>query len=427
MKNQQNQTALNVFQWFVFLLANSIALPIVIGHVFGLSGEEISTLMQRTFFVVGLSSFIQGKLGHRFPIVDGPAGSWVSVFVILADISITQGQTGNQTLQTLEGGMIIAGLLLFMLGVTGLVQRLLFLFTPLVTGSFLFILAIQLSGVFIEGMIGESVSKFPVQLEVPIISFFVFFLVVFLSTKGKGWLKSYAVLIGIGIGWLLSLLMVGKGQGIQADSSMIKVPEIFAWGFPDWNAGIILTAIIFTFILISNTIAAVNAMSDVIPNEAVTPSKLNRGTWAGGISHILSSAFSTIGVVPLPVSAGFVQITKQFKVLPFLIACALLSIVSFFPAVVQSLAGLPVYVASAALMATIIQMVGISMQNIVKDTLDQRRLTILGVTLLIGIGLMSLPDGSFSGLPVLLQYILGNGLLVGTIIAIILEQVWKPS
>ncbi|WP_163100566.1 purine/pyrimidine permease [Peribacillus alkalitolerans] len=425
MKNHQS-TSLQVIQWFVFLLANSIALPIVIGHVFGLSGEDISSLMQRTFFIVGISSFIQGKFGHGYPIADGPAGSWVSVFVILADISFSQGGTGSETLQILEGGMMIAGVLLLLLGLSGMVQRLLFLFTPLVTGTFLLILAIQLSGVFIEGMIGKSIAKPPISYEVPLISFSVFLLVVLLSTGGRGWLKSYAVLIGIGAGWLLSLILVGRESGVYSSrGAFIKTPEIFAWGLPEWNVGMVITALLFTLILISNTIAAIHAMDDSLPSKSFAPTKLNRGSWAGGISHILSSSFSTIGVVPLPVTAGFVQMTKQYRIVPFLIACGLLSFISFFPVIVQLLAELPVYVASAALLATLIQMIGISMNNITKEPLNQRRITILGVALLMGIGLMSLPDGTINGLPVLLQYILGNGLLVGTMIAIIFEQVWK--
>lgn len=141
------------FQWFIYLLANSIALPVVIGNVFDLSATEISALMQRTFFIVGLSSFIQGKFGHRSPIVDGPAGSWVSIFVIFASIGTQQGFTMKETLQTLEAGLIVTGLFLILLGITKWVRHLLFLFSPIVTGTFLFILAIQLSGVFIKGMV----------------------------------------------------------------------------------------------------------------------------------------------------------------------------------------------------------------------------------------------------------------------------------
>ncbi|AZV42628.1 xanthine permease [Peribacillus asahii] len=72
-------------------------------------------------------------------------------------------------------------------------------------------------------------------------------------------------------------------------------------------------------------------------------------------------------------------------------------------------------------------MIGIAFQAILKEELDQRRLTILGITLIISIGLMFLPTGIFQDLPSILQYICSNGLLVGTIIVILLEQLWKTN
>ncbi len=140
MKIENNY--LSTIQWFVYLLANSIALPIVIGNMFHLSEQEVSSLMQRTFFIVGLSSFIQAKIGHRYPIADGPAGSWVSIFVIYASVGLQQGNSMMETLQILEAGLIISGIALLLLGITKWLRHLLFLFTPIVTGTFLFLLAI---------------------------------------------------------------------------------------------------------------------------------------------------------------------------------------------------------------------------------------------------------------------------------------------
>lgn len=98
-------------------------------------------------FVVGISSFLQGWIGHRLPIADGPAGSWVGVFTVLAYATAGQDQL-HSTLQILELGMIISGVILIGLGVTGFIGRILFLFTPVVTGTFLLLLCLQLSGVF---------------------------------------------------------------------------------------------------------------------------------------------------------------------------------------------------------------------------------------------------------------------------------------
>ncbi|CRK84606.1 purine/pyrimidine permease [Neobacillus massiliamazoniensis] len=427
MKQQRFFGSLSIFQWFFFLLATSVALPIVIGGVFHFSIKEISDLMQRTFFVVGISSFIQGWFGHRYPIADGPAGSWVSVFVILAGVAAHQGESTKETLQLLEGGMIVSGLLLFILGITGLVNRLLFLFTPLVMGSFLLILALQLSGTFLEGMLGVQVQS-GVDYGTTAISFAVFVLVILLSNKGKGWMKSYSLLLGILFGWLLYVLSGKTSSTNSTPASFIKLPDIFAWGAPHLNSGMIVTSIVFTFILISNTVAAITAVKQVVPETGIDEKQtINRGSWAGGISHVLSAVFSTIGIVPLPVSAGFIRLTGQKQIIPFLLASLTLAGIAFVPAIVDFLAMLPGPIACAATLASFVQMIGISFQSLLKDSLDERRLTILGITLLIGMGLMFLPKGIFQGMPTILQYIFSNGLIVGTIIVIVLEQLWKPK
>ncbi|PER12047.1 xanthine permease [Bacillus cereus] len=425
MNKKYFNTSFNILQWFVFLLANAIALPIIIGGIFHLPIEDVSTLMQRTFLVVGVSSFIQSWFGHRYPIADGPAGSWVSIFVILGQVAMHQGQSAKDVLQLLEGGLIISGILLFVLGITGLVHRILRLFTPLVTGTFLLILALQLSGVLLKGMMGLQGSATHPDYTTATIALFVFALITFLSIKGRGWMKSYAVLLGISCGWLLYAVL-GKSSHMPSHTTLVKLPEIFAWGTPRFDIGMTLTATLFTFLLVANTIAAISAVKQVAPlskeNERQT---LNRGVWVGGISHIISSLCSTIGIVPLPASAGFIQLTGQRKVKSFLIASLILAGISFIPSIVNFISLLPGPIANAALLATLVQVIGISFQSILREEVNQRRLTILGISFLISLGIMFLPESAFSGITSSLQYVLSNGLLVGTILVILLEQFWK--
>jgi len=40
---------------------------------------------------------------------------------------------------------------------------------------------------------------------------------------------------------------------------------------------------------------------------------------------------------------------------------------------------------------------------------------------------MFLPSDMFQGLPTVVQYIAGNGLLVGVLIAMVLEKLWKEQ
>ncbi|MBE7120818.1 purine/pyrimidine permease [Bacillus cereus] len=425
LDNQHNQNhIMGTLQWFIFLLANSIALPIVVGGLFHLTTEEVFYLMQRTFFVVGISSFLQGWLGHKLPIADGPAGSWVGVFTVLAYATVGQDQL-HSTLQILELGMMVAGVVLIGLGVTGFIGRILFLFTPLVTGTFLLLLCLQLSGVFLKGMLGITATISQIDGFTAIIAFSIFLFVIILSNFGKGFVKSYAVLIGLISGWII-FLIAGKVTIPSQVTHFVQLPHIFAWGLPKWNTGMAVSSFVMVCILVSNTVAAIIAINQATIHKATIEQKqLKDGTWVGGISHIISSVFSTVGVVPLPATAGFIRLTKQKYIRSFLMACALLVVMSLFPSIIRYLASLPSAVASAVLMASFVQLIGIGFNNIKQVELSERNVTILGVAVLFGCGVMFLPSVALQSLPSVMQYIFGNGLFVGTVVSILLEQIWR--
>lgn len=427
-RNQSVNDSIGALQWLVFLLANAVALPIVIGQIYHLSPQETAELMQRTFFVVGVSSFLQGWLGHRMPIIDGPAGTWLAVFIILG---ATVAQTGDaySTLQLLEGGMIAAGVLMVALGAMGVIRRILPLFTPLVTGAYLLLLAMQLSGTFLRGIVatGDEVPR--MDWGSAAVGFTVFIIIIVLSVRGRGWLQSYAMLIGIIPGCALYYL-IGHGQqsSFAAADSWISLPGLFVWGAPQWDAGMIISAIPVTLILLSNAVASVSAMKQVKDGTLEpTANQMRRSTIAGGVSQLLSASFSTVGMVPISGSAGFVGMTGQRRRRPFLLACVLLAVLSLSPILIRVLTMLPGVVAYAAIMATFVQMVGIGVQTLVRDPLDRRRLMILGIGMMIGVGSMFLPSSIFETLPSAVRYIVGNGMLLGTMIIMILDRLWKQA
>jgi xanthine/uracil permease len=426
-------TPIGSMQWFVFLLANSLTLPIVIGQVFGLSAVEIAGLMQRTFLIVGLSSLLSGWIGHRLPIPDGPAGIWLGVFVIMGETAASQGIASSETLRLLEGGMLVTGITMIVIGAAGLMNRMLKVFTPLITGVYLLLLAFQLSGVFLKGMISIERNGMEAAVNGPAtaIAFLVFALVLGFSIWGRGWLKSYAVLIGITLGWIGFAWTQGPAaHEPSTPMPLLSMPELFAWGLPRLDAGMAVSSIIVAFVLITNIIASIAAMQHVLGHltqESNDKNKLNRAGLLGGISNALSSLFSTVGVVPLSVAAGFVQMTGQRRRLTFFIACIGLMLMSFVPAIYFLFSQLPAPVAYAALLASFAQMVAIGLSSILREAVDQRRLMIVGVSLSIGTGVMFLPKETFTALPSVIQYICSNGLLMGMLVSLLLEHLWRTK
>ena len=421
MKNNFKSIGAGSIQWLFFLLATMLTFPIIIGEIYHLSTIQIMGLIQRTFFVVAITTLLQIKFGHKLPIIEGPTGIWLSIFIILAGLSSNQGAELHQVLKIIEGGILTAGLILISLSALDLIKNLLSLFTPLVSGLYLILLPLQLSGTFIKGMLGINNQTLEIDPVVAIISVSVFVLVLLLSFKAKGFLKSYAVLIGILLGWILFLIF-GKALIINPKNTVFALPSVFAWGLPDWNSGIILSTVIITLILVSNAVATMTAIGESIKKKTDSNTH-KRGIFMGGITHILSSLFSTAGgLVPLPITAGFISLSGHTQIMPLIIACIFLAVISFFPVLIGYLALLPGPVAYAVSFASFIQIISIGFHTIFKNNLQQKHFTILGISLMFGIGIMFIPSTVINKLPLLVQYIGSNGLITGTMLCILLEQ-----
>jgi xanthine/uracil permease len=414
--------SLRSMQWFIFLIANGLAVPIVIGQLYHLSLTEVAELIQRTFFIIGISTFLQVAFGHRLPLIDGPAGIWLGVFVVMGQIA-----ANKNTLHSLAGMTAVAGIIFVVFGLTGLLGKMLVVFTSLVTSTFLVLLSLQLSGVFLKGMLGitSDITYFP--LKEAAVAIFIFILVFILSMWGKGWLKTYSVLIGIALGWMC-FLFVDEPSKITNTSSVFSVPQVFAWGGPQFDLGGIVSGLLIGLVLMSNTVASIAAVNQVVPREQKADKKeLNQSAWIGGISHLASAVFSTFGMVSLTVTAGFVKTTNQPKTNVLKVACIALIILSCFPPIMSFLSRLPSQIAYAAILPSFAQMFAIGIRTLLGEKLDDRRVTIFSLSVSLGVGIMFLPLPIFQKFPSIVQYIFGNGLLVGVIIVILLDQIWRKD
>ena len=73
-------------QHLTYFLANAAILPVIVGGYLGLDQISLASLVQRTFTLCGIVSILQAVWGHRFPIMEGPAGlryGWLPVPVRL--------------------------------------------------------------------------------------------------------------------------------------------------------------------------------------------------------------------------------------------------------------------------------------------------------------------------------------------------------
>ncbi|QUO39769.1 purine/pyrimidine permease [Brevibacillus composti] len=405
-------------QWTMFILAGSVVAPLAIGQAYGMTPAETADFVQRTLFVLGLVSLFQVTWGHRMPIMEGPAVLWWGVFLLFASLGPAMGIGQAEVLPALGMGLFASGLIFVAAGAFGWMDAIRRWFSPTVIGMYFILLVVQMSGPFLNGilMTGEESGSGIGTL----ISLATLLVALLFARTSVALLRSYSVLIAILFGWILFAVAGLYKPAEGASGSLLSFPELLAWGWPQWNSGIILTSMIVTLLLFSNLIASLEAVEQVVqPKEKANANR--SGLWMG-VSQLLSTLFSTVGFVPLSYTAGFILTTRIKERLPFILGSLAVMLMSLFPSVTALFASIPVSVGYAAVFLSFANMLGMGVREVVKGGLDERQMFIVGVALMFGTGTMFLPASFFSLLPPYLTPLVSNGLLMGVLISMLMEK-----
>jgi xanthine/uracil permease len=410
-------------QWLIAGLATAVATPVALGPILGLSGPEVAELVQRTLFVSGVATVLQVTFGHRMPIQEGPAGIWIGVILVLAAVAPAAGKSPELLRADLQIGFIAAGAVMAVMGALRLVRHLMQIMTPLVTGVYLLLLCLQVSGPFLRGMAGAGYREGP-GLTVFLLSLATLAVVFGCAWFGRGLVRALAVLIGLGAGWALFLLFGAGGIPEPAAAPFVRAPTWFAWGPPVFDPGVLLAATVTALFCFFNLHGAMAAMS-AVTGEKPGPVQYDRGGLQMGFIHVLSGTWSTAGIIVLTHSAAIVGLTGHAGVGVLQVAGAGMTALAFFPGVSSLFSALPAPVAYAALFALFAQVAAIAVQSLSREAAEPRALSIIGLSLMAGAGCLLLPVEMLAALPPAGRYLASNGLLVGTSIAIVLQAAWR--
>ena len=197
---------------------------------------------------------------------------------------------------------------------------------------------------------------------------------------------------------------------------------MFAWGRPTFDVGIVVTCIIAAFVLLSMTFASINGMSEVVGDE-VDSKRMNKTIGIHGFATVLCGIFPTVAFMPYVSSTGIVKMTGVAARKPFYLASVLMMVMGMIAPFGAFFSTIPNAVGYAALIMIYALIMGQGFNEFRKVDFTNRENFIVGISMLIGMGVMFLPSEAFRGLPQVAGYILSNGLIDGMAIAFLLEHV----
>lgn len=408
-------------QHVIFFIASAFVMPIVVGYALGLSQVEVAGMLQRTFILCGIISFLQTTIGHRYPIMDAPAGLWAGLLILMTSSIETIHTTPSMLRTDLETGIIIAGLFVMILALLGLMKYIVRLFTPIINGIVICLMVLQISQSIVKGLFGITSTNVVVDHKSVIVFMFTMLIILFLNVYGKGIIKSIATFIGVLAGWFLAYLMGLTTSTNVLTNGVFSLPKAFAWGRPTFNIGIVVTCVIAAFALLSMVFASVGGMSEVV-EEKPSDATIKKSMVLHGLATTLTGIFPTVPFMPYVSSIGIVKMTGIAARAPFLIASVLMLVFGFISPIGLFFSTIPNAVGYAALIIIYALILGQGLREFQKVNLENRENFIVGISMLIGIGVMFLPASTFSNLPQVASYLLSNGLIDGIITAFLLEH-----
>lgn len=300
------------------------------------------------------------------------------------------------------GGLMAAGIVYVILASFvkvrggGFIKRLL---PPVVVGPVIIVIGLGLAPVAVNMAVGKSGDGGLVLVEQNValfISLASLFTTIAVAIFAKGILRLMPILAGISVGYGLSLAYGIVDFTPVRDAAWLAMPNFVA---PEFNWHAILFMIPVAIAPAVEHIGDILAISNVTGKDYLKKPGLHRTLAGDGVATIAASAFGGPPNTTYSEVTGAVTLTKNFNPVVMTwtaITAILFSFVGKLGALLQTI---PVPVMGGIMCLLFGSIAAVGLNSLIKNNVDMnepRNLSIVGVTLVFGIGGMAFGIGSFS-------------------------------
>ncbi|AGA11410.1 uracil-xanthine permease [Sinorhizobium meliloti] len=405
-------------QHVLVMAASPITAVFLVSKALGFSDALTVSLISATFLICGLGTILQSfgpaGFGARLPFIMVPGGAPIAIFLAIAQ---------QTDVQTAVGAVILtAGFYFLALPVF---RRLLRYFPPIVVGTMLLLVSVNLVRIYGGTITGKQGSEgfadpMNVGLALATIALTVIFARVFTGT-----LQRISVMLGLIAG---SAIAIGAGymdlSGIF-DGPVIAMPQLLPFGMPKFDFFAALPLIVFSIISMAEATGQTIATAEIVGRRgdahAIVPATI-RGD---AVASLVGGLFGTSLIITSGENVGIVRATNVKSRYVTATAGVILVLIALFAPVgrlANALPG-PVVGGTAVIVFSIIGVIGIDLLRRV-DLREHGPMFTLAAALSMGL-LPILVPGVYSQFPQWSQMILANGLAAGTITAVIVNAIFQ--
>lgn len=406
------------FQHLLAMYTGAILVPLIIGAGIGMTPEQITYLVAIDLFMCGVATILQvwrGKfIGIGLPVVLG-----CTFTAVPAIISIGNGAG----IGAIYGAIIVSGAIVVL--ISGFFGKIVKFFPPVVTGSVVTIIGISLLSTAITNIGGGDASAENFASGQNLLLAFITLAVIILVYRfTTGFMRAIAILVGMLTGTIAALFMgVVDFQPVK-DADWFHMVQPFYFGMPEFHLEPIITMTLIAIVSLVESTGVYYALSD-ISKQPIKEKDLARGYRAEGLASIIGGIFNAFPYTTYSQNVGLVKMTGVTQRKVIYMTGGLLIILGFLPKFAAVTLIIPTPVLGAAMVAMFGLVITQGMTMLAPE-INKSMENALIVACAIGLGVgVSVVPGLFVSLPEQLATLLSNGIVTGSLTAVVLNIVFN--
>ena len=293
------------FQHVLAMYAGAVAVPLVLGGAMIQAGQmkpsDLPYLITADLLVAGIATFLQCvgflRLGARLPIVQGCTFTAVPPMIIIGT---------NYGPAAIYGSVLACGLFMFLMA--PIFARILWMFPPLVTGSFITCVGLSLIPVAATNIAGGHAED---AGSITNVSLGIFTLIVVLLVErfAPVAIARASVLIGLAVGTIAAAFFGKVDLSGVSDERWIGVATPFHFGTPEFPISAVIALILVGLVTLVEATGDFLAAGEIVGKKA-TPQQIADGLRADGLSTMLGGVFNTFPYTAFAQNIGLLAMSR---------------------------------------------------------------------------------------------------------------------
>lgn len=390
----------------------------LIADTCGLSAADQTMLMQSAMIIGGLTTLIQlfpvFGFGMGLPTVMGVAFAYMP---ILTTIGMQYG------ISAIFGAQLIAAFASIFIGMfIGKIRK---FFPPIVCGTVVLAIGLSLYSTAINYFGGGSAAKAAGTFGSP--EFWILALVTLAVTLacslfGKGYIKVSGMIIGVGVGYVVALIMGGIIDFTPvADAAIVSAPIPLHFGL-EFHPDAIIMMILMYIVQAVQTIGDVSSTTMGGFGRDAKDTELGGAIKGQGICGMIGALIGGLPTDPFSQNVGLICTTKVVAKRVFVIVSGIMLLAGFCPKLMSLIATVPQPVLGGATITVFAAITLSGIQLISEQPLNYRNRMIVGISLALGVGIAGASE-ILQFMPQLAQNIFGSSLVVAFIVCFVLNLI----